>query len=65
MCRGAVYSPALTDFVFMVSNTSYMYVTGPDVVKIATHESVTHEKLGGASVHSSKSGVCDAVFQMI
>jgi propionyl-CoA carboxylase beta chain len=59
---GAVYSPALTDFVFMVSNTSYMYVTGPDVVKIATHESVTHEKLGGASVHSSKSGVCDAVF---
>jgi propionyl-CoA carboxylase beta chain len=55
---GAVYSPALTDFIFMVRNTSYMYVTGPDVVKTVTHEDVTHEQLGGASVHSEKSGVC-------
>ncbi len=55
---GAVYSPALTDFVFMTRNTSYMYVTGPDVVKTVTHEDVTHEELGGASVHSEKSGVC-------
>jgi propionyl-CoA carboxylase beta chain len=55
---GAVYSPALTDFIFMTRNTSYMYVTGPDVVKTVTHEDVTHEELGGASVHSEKSGVC-------
>jgi acetyl-CoA carboxylase carboxyltransferase component len=54
---GAVYSPALTDFIFMVNNTSYMYVTGPDVVKSVTHEEVTHEELGGASVHNTKSGV--------
>ncbi|MDQ4077514.1 MAG: methylmalonyl-CoA carboxyltransferase, partial [Chloroflexota bacterium] len=54
---GAVYSPALTDFVFMVKNTSYMYVTGPDVVKTVTHEDVTHEELGGAMAHNSKSGV--------
>ncbi len=54
---GAVYSPALTDFVFMVKDTSYMYVTGPDVVKTVTHEEVTHEELGGAVVHNSKSGV--------
>lgn len=47
---GAVYSPAMTDFIFMVKNTSYMYVTGPDVVKTVTHETVTHEDLGGASV---------------
>jgi propionyl-CoA carboxylase beta subunit len=55
---GAVYSPALTDFIFMTRNTSYMYVTGPDVVKTVTQENVTHEELGGASVHSEKSGVC-------
>jgi acetyl-CoA carboxylase carboxyltransferase component len=58
---GAVYSPALTDFIFMVKNTSYMYVTGPDVVKSVTHEDVTHEDLGGAAVHASKSGVCHVV----
>jgi len=55
---GAVYSPALTDFVFMVRNSSYMFVTGPDVVKTVTHEDVSFEDLGGASVHSEKSGVC-------
>ena len=55
---GAVYSPALTDFIFMTRNTSYMFVTGPDVVKTVTHEDVTQEELGGASVHSEKSGVC-------
>lgn len=55
---GAVYSPALTDFIFMTRNTSYMFVTGPDVVKAVTHEEVTQEELGGASVHSEKSGVC-------
>jgi propionyl-CoA carboxylase beta chain len=54
---GAVYSPALTDFVLMVKNTSYMFVTGPNVVKTVTHENVTSEALGGASAHSSKSGV--------
>ncbi|MGE4648029.1 MAG: carboxyl transferase domain-containing protein, partial [Arenicellales bacterium] len=56
---GAVYSPAITDFVFMVRNTSYMFVTGPEVVKTVTHETVTHEELGGASTHSSRSGVAD------
>ena len=55
---GAVYSPALTDFIFMTRNTSYMFVTGPDVVKTVTHEEVSLEDLGGASVHSEKSGVC-------
>ena len=55
---GAVYSPALTDFIFMTRNTSYMFVTGPDVVKTVTHEEVSFEELGGASVHSEKSGVC-------
>ncbi|MCZ2121237.1 MAG: acyl-CoA carboxylase subunit beta [Anaerolineales bacterium] len=55
---GAVYSPALTDFIFMTRNTSYMFVTGPDVVKAVTHEEVTQEELGGAAVHSEKSGVC-------
>ena len=55
---GAVYSPALTDFIFMVKNTSYMFVTGPDVVKAVTHEDVSFEDLGGASVHSAISGVC-------
>src|ERR1017187_6356218 len=54
---GAVYSPAITDFVFMVQNTSYMFVTGPNVVKTVTHEEVTSEDLGGASAHASKSGV--------
>lgn len=54
---GAVYSPAITDFVFMVENTSYMFVTGPNVVKTVTHENVTAEELGGASTHSTKSGV--------
>lgn len=54
---GAVYSPALTDFVLMVENTSYMFVTGPNVVKTVTHEEVTSEELGGASTHSTKSGV--------
>ncbi len=54
---GAVYSPALTDFIVMVRDTSYMFVTGPDVVKTVTHEDVTHEQLGGAGVHNEKSGV--------
>ena len=54
---GAVYSPAITDFVLMVENTSYMFVTGPNVVKTVTHEEVTSEELGGASAHSTKSGV--------
>jgi len=54
---GAVYSPALTDFVFMVKKTSYMFLTGPDVIKAATHEEVTFEELGGAMVHNTKSGV--------
>lgn len=54
---GAVYSPAITDFIFMVKNTSYMFVTGPNVVKTVTHEKVTSEDLGGAMTHASKSGV--------
>jgi len=54
---GAVYSPALTDFIFMVKNSSYMFVTGPDVVKSVTHEEVSFEKLGGAMTHSTISGV--------
>lgn len=54
---GAVYSPAITDFVFMVEDSSYLFVTGPNVVKTVTHEEVTFEELGGASAHSSKSGV--------
>ena len=54
---GAVYSPAITDFIFMTKGTSYMFVTGPNVVKTVTHEQVTSEELGGANVHSSKSGV--------
>ena len=54
---GAVYSPAITDFVIMVKDTSHMFVTGPDVVKTVTHEEVTFEELGGASIHSSRSGV--------
>ncbi len=55
---GAVYSPALTDFIFMVRNSSYMFVTGPEVVKAVTHEEVSFEDLGGASTHSELSGVC-------
>ncbi|MFM7729562.1 MAG: acyl-CoA carboxylase subunit beta, partial [Flavobacteriales bacterium] len=54
---GAVYSPALTDFIMMVENTSYMFVTGPNVVKTVTHETVTSEELGGAMTHATKSGV--------
>jgi propionyl-CoA carboxylase beta chain len=54
---GAVYSPAITDFVFMVNSTSYMFVTGPDVIKTVTHEDVTKEALGGAATHNSRSGV--------
>jgi len=60
---GAVYSPAMTDFIFMVKDTSYMFVTGPDVVKTVTNETVTHEELGGAVTHSSKSGVADLAFE--
>jgi len=55
---GAVYSPALTDFVFMVKETSHMYITGPDVIKAVIGEQVTHEELGGAVAHATKSGVC-------
>jgi acetyl-CoA carboxylase carboxyltransferase component len=58
---GAVYSPAMTDFILMVKNTSYMFVTGPDVVKTVTHENVTFEELGGAMVHNEKSGVAHFV----
>jgi propionyl-CoA carboxylase beta chain len=54
---GAVYSPAITDFIFMVKNTSYMFVTGPNVVKTVTHEEVSFEELGGATTHATKSGV--------
>src|SRR6202044_63630 len=54
---GAVYSPAITDFVFMVEGTSYMFVTGPDVIKTVTHEDVTKETLGGSVTHNSVSGV--------
>jgi len=54
---GAVYSPAITDFILMVKNTSYMFVTGPNVVKTVTHEDVNFEALGGASTHATKSGV--------
>ena len=60
---GAVYSPAMTDFIFMVKDTSYMFVTGPEVVKTVTHESVTAEELGGAITHSARSGVADLAFE--
>ena len=60
---GAVYSPALTDFVFMVEDTSYMFVTGPDVVKTVTKEEVTKEELGGSKVHNSISGVAHKSFK--
>ncbi|MGF1446802.1 MAG: acyl-CoA carboxylase subunit beta [Pikeienuella sp.] len=60
---GAVYSPAMTDFIFMVRDSSYMFVTGPDVVKTVTGEVVTAEELGGAKTHTSKSSVADAAFE--
>jgi propionyl-CoA carboxylase beta chain len=60
---GDVYSPAMTDFIFMVKDTSYMFVTGPDVVKTVTNEVVTAEELGGASVHTTKSGISDGAFE--
>src|SRR3954463_5317853 len=59
---GAVYSPAMTDFIYMVKDTSFMYVTGPDVVKTVTSEIVTHEELGGAGTHTKVSAVADAAF---
>lgn len=59
---GAVYSPALTDFTLMVRNSSYMFVTGPDVVKTVTHEVVTQEELGGADTHTQKTGVADLAY---
>ncbi len=59
---GDVYSPAMTDFIFMVQGTSYMFVTGPDVVKTVTNETVTAEELGGAKVHTTKSSIADAAF---
>jgi propionyl-CoA carboxylase beta chain len=60
---GAVYSPAMTDFIFMVKDTSYMFVTGPEVVKTVTHEEVSHEELGGSHTHSTRSGVADRAFE--
>jgi propionyl-CoA carboxylase beta chain len=60
---GAVYSPAMTDFIFMVKDSSYMFVTGPEVVKTVTHEEVTAEELGGAIAHTTKSGVADLAFE--
>ena len=59
---GAVYSPAMTDFIFMVRDSSYMFVTGPEVVKTVTHEEVTQEELGGATTHTTKSSVADGAF---
>src|SRR5207302_6003963 len=58
---GAVYSPAITDFIYMVENSSYMFVTGPDVIKTVTHEDVTKEALGGADTHAERSGVAHIV----
>jgi propionyl-CoA carboxylase beta chain len=60
---GAVYSPAMTDFIFMVKDSSYMFVTGPEVVKTVTHEDVTAQELGGAVTHTTKSGVADLAFE--
>ena len=60
---GAVYSPALTDFIFMVENSSYMFVTGPDVVKTVTNEEISKEDLGGAKLHTKKTGVVDGAFK--
>src|SRR5215216_5857568 len=59
---GAVYSPAMTDFIFMVRDSAYMFVTGPEVVKTVTHEEVTLEDLGGATTHTTRSGVADLAF---
>src|SRR5687767_4267057 len=59
---GAVYSPAMTDFIFMVEGSSYMFITGPDVIKTVTHEEVTKEQLGGAHTHAATSGVCHRAF---
>src|SRR5467141_3431907 len=59
---GAVYSPAMTDFIFMIRDSSYMFVTGPDVMKTVTHEAVTQEELGGAVTHTTRSGVADLAF---
>ena len=58
---GAVYSPAITDFIFMMHNTSYMFITGPDVIKTVTHEEVTKAGLGGAMTHNATSGVAHFV----
>jgi acetyl-CoA carboxylase carboxyltransferase component len=60
---GAVYSPALTDFIFMVKGTSYMFITGPEVVKTVTHEEVTFEDLGGAEIHATKSGIAHFIYK--
>ncbi len=60
---GAVYSPAMTDFIFMVKDSSYMFVTGPEVVRTVTHEEVTAEELGGAVTHATRSGVADLAFE--
>src|SRR5512147_1190501 len=60
---GAVYSPAMTDFIFMVKDSSYMFVTGPEVVKTVTHEEVTADELGGAITHTTKSGIADLAFE--
>lgn len=60
---GAVYSPAMTDFIFMVKDSSYMFVTGPEVVKTVTHEEVSAEELGGATTHTTRSGVADLAFE--
>jgi propionyl-CoA carboxylase beta chain len=60
---GAVYSPAMTDFIFMVKDSSYMFVTGPEVVKTVTHEEMTAEQLGGAITHTTRSGVADLAFE--
>src|SRR5438094_273445 len=60
---GAVYSPAMTDFIFMVKDSSYMLVTGPEVVKTVAHEEVTAEEQGGAVAHTTKSGVADLAFE--
>jgi propionyl-CoA carboxylase beta chain len=60
---GAVYSPAMTDFIFMVKDTSYLFVTGPEVVKTVTHETVTQEELGGALAHTTRSGIADLAFE--
>src|SRR5258705_11200430 len=60
---GDVYSPAMTDFIFMVRDTSYMFVTGPDVVKTVTNETVTPEELGGASIHTTRSSIAVGAYE--